>query len=75
MMHARLSVLLFGLPGFAPLALAHPGHPHEGGLPADIVHSFMSMDSALFLFAIGVGCGLWAVGRRVTQARHHAWRR
>ena len=60
----------------APLAQAHPGHQHDGGsLLASIVHSFMSMDHALFLPAIGVGYGLWAVSRRITQARQHARRR
>lgn len=66
------------LPGsllVAPMVQAHPGHQHDAGLLAGIVHSFMSMGPAWLLLAIGVGYGLWAVGRRVTQARHHARRR
>jgi len=59
----------------APLAQAHPGHQHDGGLLAGIVHSFLTMDHALILLAIGVGYGLWAVGRRVMQTRQHARRR
>ena len=59
----------------APMAQAHPGHQHDGGLLASIVHSFMSMGPAWLLLAIGVGYGLWAVGRRITQTRQHARRR
>ena len=66
------------LPGsllVAPMAQAHPGHPHDGGLLAGIVHSFNSMGPVWLLLAIGVGYGLWAVGRRASQARQHARRR
>lgn len=59
----------------APMAQAHPGHQHDGGLLAYIVHSFMTLDYVLLLLAIGVGCGLWVVSRRVMQAQHHARRR
>ena len=59
----------------APMAHAHPGHQHDGGLLASIVHSFMSMGPAWLLLVIGIGYGLWSVGRRVTQARQHARRR
>jgi hypothetical protein len=57
------------------MAQAHPGHQHDGGLLASIAHLFMSMGPAWLLLAIGVGYGLWAVGRRVTQARQRARRR
>lgn len=72
----RSGLFLLGSLLVVPMAQAHPGHQHDDvGLLASIVHSFMSMDHALFLLAIGVGYGLWAVSRRVTQARHHARRR
>ncbi|MBS1246328.1 MAG: hypothetical protein H6R47_527, partial [Proteobacteria bacterium] len=58
-----------------PMAQAHPGHQHDGGLLASIVHSFMSVGPAWLLLVIGIGYGLWAVYRRITQARHHARRR
>lgn len=72
-------LLLVALPGllcFAPLALAHPGHAHDShGWFASIVHSFMGVDSVLFLLVIGAGVGLWAVTQRVTQTRQPARRR
>jgi hydrogenase/urease accessory protein HupE len=72
----RSGLFLLGSLLVAPLAQAHPGHQHDGGgLLASIVHSFMSTDYAWFLLAIGVGYGLWAVSRRVTQARQHTRRR
>ena len=59
-----------------PQVQAHPGHEsNDSGLLASIVHSIVTMDHALILLAICVGYGLWAVGRRVMQARHHARRR
>jgi hydrogenase/urease accessory protein HupE len=71
----RPDLSLLGLLLFVPMAQAHPGHQHDGGLLASIVHLFMSMGPAWLLLAIGVGYGLWAVGRRVMQARQHARRR
>jgi hydrogenase/urease accessory protein HupE len=71
----RPDLFLLGSLLVVPMAQAHPGHQHDGGLLASIVHSFLTMDHALILLAIGVGYGLWAVGRRVQQARHHARRR
>lgn len=71
----RAGLFLLGWLLVVPLAQAHPGHQHDGGLLASIVHSIVTMDVALFLLAIGVGYGLWAVGRRVMQARQHARRR
>jgi hypothetical protein len=65
----RSGLFLIGSLMIVPLAQAHPGHQHEGGLLAGIVHSIVTMDYALILLAIGVGYGLWAVGRRVMQAR------
>jgi hydrogenase/urease accessory protein HupE len=71
----RPDLFLLGSLLVVPIAQAHPGHEsHDSGLLASIVHSFMTMDHALFLLAIGVGYGLWAVGRRVMQVRHHARR-
>jgi hydrogenase/urease accessory protein HupE len=72
----RSGLFLLGSLLVVPLVQAHPGHQHNGsGLLASIVHSFMSMEYVLFLLAIGVGYGLWAVSRRITQARQHARRR
>jgi hydrogenase/urease accessory protein HupE len=72
----RSGLFLLGSLLVVPMAQAHPGHEsNDSGLLASIVHSFMTMDYALFLLAIGIGYGLWAVGRRVTQARQHARRR
>jgi hydrogenase/urease accessory protein HupE len=66
----RLGFFLLGSLLVVPLAQAHPGHQHDdSGLLASIVHSIVTMDYALILLAIGVGYGLWAVGRRVMQAR------
>lgn len=68
MVSARLFVSLSGLLCFAPLVQAHPGHQSDGsGLFASVIHSFMSVDHALFLLAIGVGYGLWSVTLRVTR--------
>jgi hydrogenase/urease accessory protein HupE len=76
MRKSRWCLFLLGSLLVVPMAQAHPGHQHDGGsLLANIVHSFMSMEYVLFLLAIGVGYGLWAVGRCVTQARQHARRR
>lgn len=74
MCKSRWRLFLLGSLLVAPMAQAHPGHQHDGGLLANIVHSFMSMDHVLFLLAIGVGYGLWVVGRRITQTRQHARR-
>jgi hydrogenase/urease accessory protein HupE len=71
----RSGLFLLGSLLVVPLVQAHPGHQHDGGLLASIVHSFLTMDHALILLAIGVGYGLWAVGRRILQARQHARRR
>jgi hydrogenase/urease accessory protein HupE len=71
----RPGLFLLGSLLVVPLAQAHPGHQHDGGFLASIVHSIVTMDHALILLAICVGYGLWAVGRRVMQARHHARRR
>lgn len=71
----RPGLFLLGSLLVAPLAQAHPGHQHDGGLLANVVHSFLTMDHALILLALGVGYGLWTVGRRVMQARQHARRR
>ena len=72
---SRWRLFLLGSLLVVPMAQAHPGHQHDGGLLASIVHLFMSMGPAWLLLAIGVGYGLWAVGRRVSQARQHARRR
>ncbi len=72
---SRFGVFLFGSLLVVPMARAHPGHQSDGGVLTGIVHSFMSVDHALFLLAIGIGYGLWAVSRRVTHARQHARRR
>ncbi len=59
---------LFSLLCFAPLVLAHPGHQSDGSdMLASMVHSFMTEGHVLFLFAIGVGFGLWIVARRVIR--------
>ena len=71
----RFGLFLLGSLLVAPMAQAHPGHQHDGGLLASIAHLFMSMGPAWLLLVIGVGYGLWAVGRRITQARQHARRR
>ena len=72
----RSGLFLLGSLLVVPLAQAHPGHEsHDIGLLASIVHSFVTMDHALFLLAIGIGYGLWAVGRRILQARQLARRR
>lgn len=72
----RSGLFLLGSLLVVPMAQAHPGHEsNDSGLLASIVHSIVTMDYALFLLAIGVGYGLWAVGRRVVQARQHARRR
>ena len=75
MSKSRWRLFLLGSLLIAPMAQAHPGHQHDGGLLASIAHLFMSMGPAWLLLAIGVGYGLWAVGRRVTQARQRARRR
>ncbi len=71
----RSGLFLLGSLLVVPLAQAHPGHQHDGGLLDSIVHLFMSMGPAWLLLAIGIGYGLWEVGRRVMQARQHARRR
>lgn len=72
----RPGLFLLGSLLVVPQVQAHPGHGHDdSGLLASIVHSFVTMDHALILLAIGVGYGLWAVGRRIMQARQHARRR
>lgn len=64
----RSGLFLLGSLLVVPMVQAHPGHEsNDSGLLASIVHSFMTMDHALFLLAIGVGYGLWTVTRRVTR--------
>jgi len=64
----RSGLFLLGSLLVVPLAQAHPGHEsHDSGLLANIVHSIVTMDYALFLLALGVGYGLWTVTRRVTR--------
>ena len=72
---SRWRLFLLGSLLVVPMAQAHPGHQHDGGLLANIIHLFMSMGPAWLLLAIGIGYGLWAVSRRITQARQHARRR
>ena len=65
---SRFGLFLFGSLLVVPVAQAHPGHQSDDrGLLAGIVHSFMSVDHALFLLAMGVGFGLWIVTRRITR--------
>ena len=72
---SRWRLFLLGSLLVVPMAQAHPGHQHDGGLLASIVHSFMSMGPAWLLLVIGIGYGLWAGYRRITQVRQHARRR
>ncbi len=71
----RPDLFLLGSLLVVPMAQAHPGHQHDGGLLVSIAHFVMSMGPAWLLLVIGVGYGLWAVGRRVSQSRQHARRR
>jgi hydrogenase/urease accessory protein HupE len=68
MRKSRWCLFLLGSLLVVPMAQAHPGHQHDGGsLLANIVHSIVTTDYALFLLALGVGYGLWTVARRVTR--------
>ncbi len=61
----RLAFLLFGL-AWIPAASAHPGHAHESGWLAGLMHSVTGWDQLLILFAVaavGVYC-LSGAGRR-----------
>ncbi len=48
----RLAFLAAGL-AWVPLASAHPGHAHETGWLAGLLHSVTGWDQLLILFAVG----------------------
>lgn len=64
MMHARIVAAAAAIALCAEPALAHPGHEHEAGFVAGLLHPLTGLDHLAAMLAVGLWAGFSGAGRR-----------